>query len=72
MYHLCDVSVNKRYVIFCYVTNFKGFDILCTRYIMVCPPVRGDNQRPLASGSNLEQADKPWSSILLGVLRYKI
>ena len=27
---------------------------------MVCPPVRGDNSRALASGLSSAQADKPW------------
>ena len=29
-------------------------------YTMVCPPVRGDNPRALASGLSPVQADKPW------------
>ena len=29
-------------------------------YTTVCPPVRGDNPRALASGLSPVQADKPW------------
>ena len=29
-------------------------------YTMVCPPLRGDNSRALASGLSPLQADKPW------------
>ena len=36
---------------------------------MVCPPVRGNNPRALASGLSPVQADKPWY-ILLCIRQY--
>ena len=37
---------------------------ICNSYTMVCPTVRGDNPRALASGSSPAQADKPWCNYL--------
>ena len=34
--------------------------LLCNSYTMVCPPVRGDNPRALASALSPVHADKPW------------
>ena len=34
--------------------------VLSNSYTMVCPPVRGDNPRALASGLSPVQADEPW------------
>ena len=33
---------------------------LSNSYTRLCPPVRGDNSRALASGLSPVQADKPW------------
>ena len=33
--------------------------MICYSYIMVCPPVRGDNHQALARGLAPAQADKP-------------
>ena len=52
--------------VFCIVINGETLSVplnvlssvgLCKRYIMVCPPVRGDNTRALASGFSQVQAD---------------
>ena len=32
----------------------------CNSYTIVCPPVRGDNPRAVASGFSAVQVDKPW------------
>ena len=37
---------------------------ICNSYTMDCPPVRGDNQRALASGLSYVQGDKHGISIL--------
>ena len=37
---------------------------LSNSYTMGCPPLRGDNQRALASGLSYVQADKPCITIL--------
>ena len=37
---------------------------LCNSYIMVCPPVRGDNPQALASGLSYVQVDKDGITIL--------
>ena len=37
---------------------------LCNSYTMACPPVRGDNQRAVASGLSYAQVDKQGISIL--------
>ena len=44
-----------------YVTPKK---ISCNSYTMGCPPVRGDNQRALASGLSYAQVDKHDITIL--------
>ena len=38
---------------------------------MVCPPVRGDNPRALASGLSLVQADKPWYNYFIPLTTVK-
>ena len=38
---------------------------LCNSYTMVCPPVRGDHSRALASGLSLVQADRPWYNFFI-------
>ena len=39
-------------------------DIISNSYTMGCPPVRGDNQRALASGLSYVQVDKQGINIL--------
>ena len=34
--------------------------VICNNYTMVCPPVRRDNPRALASGLSPVQAEIPW------------
>ena len=38
---------------------------LCNNYTMVCPSVRGDTPRALASGLSPVQADNPWYYYLI-------
>ena len=45
--------------------------LVCDRYIMVCPPVRGNNPRALASGLSPVQADKLWYCITILYHLYK-
>ena len=45
------ISLSKQTVSIDYISN---------SYITVCPPVRGDNPRALASGLSPVHADKPW------------
>ena len=45
-------------------TTLRVLQMLSNSYTMVCPPVRGDNPRALASGLSYVQVDKHGITIL--------
>ena len=51
-YYLYLSKIGQRLIITRVVISYS--------YTMVCPPVRGDNPRALASGLSPIQADTPW------------
>ena len=58
----CQIASFLNSKLFLYFTSSR--DELCNSYTMSCPPVRGDNQRALASGLSYVQVDKHGITIL--------